>query len=98
MLALRWTAYAAFALAALAGMGFVNDADIFMLSAGLSLALSGMLLLAIDRGLTLLCDIRDRLPHATHTPYDTSTPETETPQPRPIAELEADLQRLKSAR
>ena len=38
-----------------------NENDVFWMAVGLSSAISGVLFLALDKGLTLLTDIRDAL-------------------------------------
>lgn len=69
-----WIAIAAGGFAAYAGF---STSELFWIAMGLSSMISGVLFLALDRGLSLLTDIRDEL--VGETPDQNRTPAKKTP-------------------
>ncbi|MFC3569199.1 hypothetical protein [Paracoccus simplex] len=69
--------------------------NLFLLSPAVAAAISGFLFLAIDKALTLLAEIRDRLPASPVPEQQLPLPPEGTPT-RSFAEIEADLARMKS--
>lgn len=68
----------------------------FLLSPAIVAAISGCLFLAIDKALTLLTEIRDRLPQTTAPATERPTRPIDGAPIRSIADIEADLIKMKS--
>lgn len=66
-----------------------------LLPPAIAVAIAGCLFIAIDKGLTLLTEIRDRLPEPSMTIVEPEHVTTQSAPTRSLAELDADLQRLK---
>ena len=96
LLALRYSAYGAFLLSGLAVLLLLEDFFIPYIGAAISLALAGILLLAIDRGLKLLEDIRDNLKADGLLSASVEKCEMAGSLPRSIGELAAEIERAKS--
>lgn len=95
MLALQiigWIAVAAGAVASLYG---ATEGAPFFLVAGLSAVVSGILYLALAKGLDLLAEIRDRLPAAGSPRPPTEPPAGITEPAGNLADLEARLDAMK---
>lgn len=99
---LTWIAYACWALAALALIICLREGDVLLFAGSVSVAISGVLFFAFERVISLLTDIRDTLQGgAKNEPEPLLAPQTDTPPmtekpTRSLAELSADLDRLKS--
>jgi hypothetical protein len=99
--ALRWAAYGAFGLAGLALALFAFDGFFApFLGVAASLGVSGLLLLALDKGLRLLADIRDAIVRQGPVIEPISDVQADgfaTDAPvKTVAELSGDLDRLKA--
>ncbi len=70
--------------------------NIAFLSPAVAAAISGCLFLAIDRALILLAEIRDRLPEPSARQPEQPSKLPEGTPTRSLAEIEADLERMKS--
>ncbi|MBN2631594.1 MAG: hypothetical protein JXR75_13770 [Rhodobacteraceae bacterium] len=100
MVALRVAAWVAFGFSAVAFILLVNDGFLPFLGAALGLALMGALLLAADRVLVVLIEIRDALrgvdSAASGSPAETA--QAKKLEPRSMAEIAGDLDRMKRKR
>ncbi|MGY3437377.1 MULTISPECIES: hypothetical protein [unclassified Marinovum] len=98
MTALRYSAYGAFALAVLVAMGAAVSEAVLLLGGSVSAGLIGLLLLAADRALTYLREIRDHLVGGTIV--EEAMPASETPDPempvQSLQEIDQDIRRLRA--
>ncbi len=72
----------------------VFSGNLFLLPPAIAAGISGCLFLAIDKGLSLLTEIRDRLPESHSKDLVQPTRLSEGVPTRSIAEIEADLARM----
>lgn len=94
MLALRVAAWGSFGLAMIAFVLFVNEGFIPFLAACISLLLAGVLLMAADRALVLLEQIKQRLTVA--EPRQHEEHHDAIVVPRAAEEIERDLIRIRA--
>lgn len=94
MPAIKMIAWIHFGLAALLTIMALNG-KLALLPPAIAVAIAGCLFIAIDKGLTLLTEIRDRLPEPSMTIVEPKHVTTQSAPTRSLAELDADLQRLK---
>ena len=95
MLGIKLASWGSFALAALGFVLFVNEGFVPFLAASVACALSGVLLLAIDRALVLLAEIRDALCAPTNSQEAIFEPKTDEASPRSAVEIGDDLERMR---
>lgn len=97
MLALRFCAWGAFALAAFVGaVGLANEA-VMMITAAISAAVSGVLFLALDRIIELLDAIRSAVSGPNEEAVASETTQMQpTPPTRSIGELSSDIEKMKA--
>lgn len=95
---LRGAAWVAFALSAFALFMAFSQNYLLFFSAAAQAGFVGIILLAADRALTMLTQIRDALApqYATQMEQEAPQPATPSAPPRSVAELAADLERLKA--
>lgn len=87
-------AWVNFAIAGVLAFAATNRAP-GLLSPAIMAAVSGCLFLAIDKALTLLAEIRDRLPAPEVKPAAAPSQLPEGTLTRSLSEIEADLERMK---
>lgn len=96
MVALRVAGWSAFGFSGIALVLLINDGFTPYLGAALSLILGGVLLLAADRALQLLADIRDALVKSGTSPVEDNAETKILAEPRSAAEITQDIDRLKN--
>lgn len=96
MLGIKIASWGSFALAALGFVLFVNEGFVPFLAASIACAISGVLLLAIDRVLVLLAEIRDALRGPANNQEAVFEPRTDIAPPRSAAEIAQDLDRVRN--
>lgn len=89
--AIAWINFAAAVILGLMALG----GNIFMISPAIAAAISGCLFLAIDRALTLLTEIRDRLPEPERKDEPAPSRLPGGTPTRTISEIEADLAKVR---
>lgn len=107
MLILRIISYTCFGLAGLGIIFALGEGEIMLMSLSVSTAIAGVLMLALDKIVTTLTEIRDTIicsrqaegPADTSTvqPADTNEVNKSTPT-KSLEELTADIDRMKSNR
>jgi energy-converting hydrogenase Eha subunit E len=101
MIALMWIGWGAIAMGALGAIVALGEEDVFLLSAALSLVVSGVVFLALDRVVRLLTDIRDSVrPATTAVPEVDPEIEADHPlgfQPRTPQELQLAIDKMRGS-
>ena len=107
MLILRIISYTCFGLAGLGIIFALGEGEIMLMSLSVSTAIAGVLMLALDRIVTTLTEIRDTIIGYGHAegPADTSTVQpadtnevNKSAPTKNLEELTADIDRMKSNR
>ncbi|MCG7519744.1 hypothetical protein [Ruegeria sp. Ofav3-42] len=94
MKVLSWIAYSCWALAAFAVFVVVVEGPVHLLPTALSLAIAGVLFMAVERVISLLTEIRDSL--APQERAEVPLADAPVTPARSLGDLSADLERVKA--